>query len=104
MKLELTRLQLRAIYSLALDRLLSSDGVMQWVDIVNDETVTIQELFALITRAVVAVDEPGVETGFRITADGAAITCLKCGMTSYNPNDILHRYCGNCNMFHVAGG
>lgn len=29
-----------------------------------------------------------------------SITCPKCGMTSYNPNDIKHRYCGNCNQFH----
>ena len=29
-----------------------------------------------------------------------SITCLRCGMTSYNPNDILYRYCGNCHKFH----
>lgn len=25
-----------------------------------------------------------------------AITCLKCGMTSYNPHDVINRFCGNC--------
>ncbi len=28
-----------------------------------------------------------------------SITCKLCGMTSYNPNDIANRYCGNCYMF-----
>jgi protein-arginine kinase activator protein McsA len=28
------------------------------------------------------------------------ITCPQCGMTSYNPNDIRYRYCGNCHQFH----
>jgi len=31
---------------------------------------------------------------------GGAIKCLKCGMTSYNPNDVKHKYCGNCHEFH----
>jgi ribosomal protein L37E len=26
-----------------------------------------------------------------------SITCPRCGMTSYNPNDIQQGYCGNCN-------
>ena len=26
----------------------------------------------------------------------ASITCPKCGMTSFNPNDIREGYCGNC--------
>lgn len=28
------------------------------------------------------------------------IRCPKCGMVSYNPNDIRERYCGNCHAFH----
>jgi ribosomal protein L37E len=31
---------------------------------------------------------------------GRAIRCLLCGTTSYNPNDIRHRYCGFCHVFH----
>ncbi len=26
-------------------------------------------------------------------------TCLDCGMTSYNPNDVREEYCGNCHEF-----
>lgn len=29
-----------------------------------------------------------------------SITCTDCGMTSYNPNDIKHKYCGNCHKWH----
>jgi hypothetical protein len=28
-----------------------------------------------------------------------SITCLHCGMTSYNINDVRNRYCGNCHIF-----
>jgi len=24
-------------------------------------------------------------------------------MRSFNPNDIKHKYCGNCNVFHETG-
>ena len=27
------------------------------------------------------------------------IVCLCCGAFSYNPNDILHLYCGNCHLY-----
>jgi hypothetical protein len=36
-------------------------------------------------------------------AGGKSITCLRCGMTSHNPHDVEHRYCGNCDMFHDTG-
>lgn len=26
-------------------------------------------------------------------------TCPHCNRTSYNPNDLAHRYCGNCKHF-----
>lgn len=29
-----------------------------------------------------------------------SITCPRCGMTSYNADDIEKKYCGNCHMFH----
>ena len=29
-----------------------------------------------------------------------SITCPLCLMTSYHPEDIAHRYCGNCHLFH----
>jgi hypothetical protein len=28
------------------------------------------------------------------------IKCHTCGMTSFAPNDIENRYCGNCHVFH----
>jgi len=28
-----------------------------------------------------------------------SFTCPDCHMTSYNPNDIKHNYCGNCHEF-----
>lgn len=31
---------------------------------------------------------------------GECITCFKCGMTSYNKNDVLEKYCGYCDEFH----
>lgn len=30
------------------------------------------------------------------TEEQPSITCPKCGMKSYNPNDIREGYCGNC--------
>jgi len=27
------------------------------------------------------------------------IKCLKCGMVSYNQNDVEYHYCGNCHLF-----
>lgn len=29
-----------------------------------------------------------------------SITCPKCKMVSYHPQDISHKYCGNCHAFH----
>ena len=29
-----------------------------------------------------------------------AIKCLTCGMTSYSMDDVRHRYCGKCHVFH----
>jgi hypothetical protein len=28
-----------------------------------------------------------------------SFTCPDCGMTSHNPNDVEHSYCGNCHEF-----
>lgn len=40
------------------------------------------------------------EPTFEISADGKAITCKKCGRTSHNENDVRHKYCGHCHVFH----
>lgn len=29
-----------------------------------------------------------------------SIECPQCGMRSYHPMDVLHKYCGNCHLFH----
>lgn len=34
------------------------------------------------------------------TGDPGSITCLVCGFTSHNTNDIQYLYCGNCHSFH----
>jgi hypothetical protein len=34
-----------------------------------------------------------------VTVEQESFTCPKCGMVSYNPNDIAHGYCGNCHDF-----
>lgn len=31
---------------------------------------------------------------------GVSITCLSCGQTSFNPNDVQQRYCAHCHRFH----
>lgn len=31
----------------------------------------------------------------------AGIRCLRCGMLSYNRQDIEQRYCGSCHRFHT---
>lgn len=36
---------------------------------------------------------------FRINGE-KSITCLDCNRTSYNLNDVRHRYCGHCHVFH----
>jgi ribosomal protein S27AE len=40
-------------------------------------------------------------TAYSVLIDNVApsITCPVCGSTSYNPNDIEQRYCGNCHAF-----
>ena len=37
---------------------------------------------------------------FSIAEDGRSITCLICGMKSYNPSDVFYRYCGHCHHYH----
>lgn len=32
------------------------------------------------------------------------IKCLMCGMTSWNSNDVVQRYCGGCHVFHDEPG
>lgn len=36
-----------------------------------------------------------------VAEDGRSITCTRCGMTSYNANDVAQRYCAHCKRFHT---
>jgi len=42
----------------------------------------------------------GPTVTYRIEQQGAAITCLRCGVTSHHPEDVKNRYCGRCHVFH----
>lgn len=33
-------------------------------------------------------------------ADQRVIVCLCCGTVSYNPSDVVNKYCGFCCLFH----
>lgn len=37
---------------------------------------------------------------YRINGEDESITCLRCGLTSHNRNDVRARYCDNCKEFH----
>lgn len=39
------------------------------------------------------------KVNFEIGPNGEWIRCGKCGMRSYNKNDVENRYCGNCHLF-----
>jgi hypothetical protein len=36
---------------------------------------------------------------YRISDLGASITCLLCGRTSWNPNDVREKYCSGCHKY-----
>jgi ribosomal protein L37E len=38
--------------------------------------------------------------GYTVAPNMSWILCHRCGMTSYNANDIHKRYCGFCHEFH----
>jgi hypothetical protein len=38
---------------------------------------------------------------YALRDDGHAITCLRCGLTSWNKNDVENLFCGMCNKFHI---
>lgn len=40
------------------------------------------------------------EKTYKITHAGTAILCKICGMTSFNYDDVLMKYCGKCKAFH----
>lgn len=40
---------------------------------------------------------------FVIEENPDRITCGLCAMTSYNSEDVKHRFCGNCNLYLELG-
>jgi hypothetical protein len=40
-----------------------------------------------------------VDLNYKIAEDRSSITCLVCGRTSYNTNDVKMRYCAACHRF-----
>jgi hypothetical protein len=50
----------------------------------------------------------GTEFGLQLSAAISCVTqpsftCPVCQMTSFNPNDLKHGYCGNCHEFTGVG-
>lgn len=37
---------------------------------------------------------------YELVDDGAAIKCLICNRTSWNSDDVRHRFCVGCDIFH----
>jgi hypothetical protein len=60
-------------------------------------------LFGLLRRFFALPGKPpqAPERTYRVSADGKSITCLRCGLTSWHPEDVRQVYCGNCHRFHV---
>jgi len=60
----------------------------------------------LFIAAMKSVAEANGQIGFGKALGEPSITCPRCGLTSYNGNDIRERYCGNCHMWHdqMEGG
>lgn len=39
-------------------------------------------------------------SSYELTHAGSAIECQICGQTSFHIDDVKHRYCGKCKIFH----
>lgn len=40
---------------------------------------------------------------YTFAEDGRAITCRRCGLTSYHQQDVRMKYCAHCQAFHSEG-
>ena len=40
------------------------------------------------------------EPTYVVSGDPPRIQCLRCGLTSFHPQDIRMRFCGHCHQFH----
>jgi hypothetical protein len=41
-----------------------------------------------------------VRPTYTLSADGLAITCRRCGLTSHHFTDVRERFCGKCKVWH----
>jgi ribosomal protein L37E len=60
----------------------------------------VAKLKAEASRRRVALFGAGCST-YKIIDKADSILCLCCGLTSFNPNDVEHKYCGFCHEFHA---
>jgi ribosomal protein L37E len=78
-----------------------------------DPTLTIEDAGALVSAACMDFNTKWEELLTRsstsagrsrlrlvMSKEPASITCPRCGMTSYNLNDVREGYCGNCHDIH----
>jgi hypothetical protein len=73
---------------------LAKEGGQRWIDIAGTDW----EAYAAAALAIDRNAAAGFPQKYRIAY--GFITCLTCGRTSHNPNDVKHRYCGFCSTFH----
>lgn len=74
-----------------------SPGELEWRDV-----RVIKEINLISVGPVDHAPWPGVAP----QAEPVSITCPQCQRVSYDPDDVKHRYCGNCHQFHdqMPGG
>jgi hypothetical protein len=87
---------LRPILSLLLDH----------IDYTNGACRVNEQIGAVLPVGILAADSCcarmwAVGQTFKLLDDGRAIQCLRCGLTSHNPNDVRELYCGACHAFHT---
>jgi ribosomal protein L37E len=85
---ELTRMEQSALTTILVDHMLRPDSTREWIDIIEQRTVTIEDLLAIVTG--VGGRQPPL-----------SIVCPRCGKRSYHPTDREQSYCANCHQFHA---
>ena len=54
----------------------------------------------LIGQALDQLDPKGPRYTIVDRPNGTAITCHRCGLTSFSAKDVQERFCGHCRVFH----
>jgi transcription elongation factor Elf1 len=63
------------------------------------DDLTLRELTAAEMHEIAGDERILAVQRARAQMETPSFTCPKCGMRSYNPNDVRERYCGNCHLF-----